>query len=264
MNSSNGKRLQISHVSKRFGSGSTEVKAVHDVSLTVSPGEIVLIMGPSGSGKTTLLSMLGALLKPTEGIIQLNGTILSDLAEHRLPDIRLKQFGFVFQDFNLLDEVRGESIDRRGAIAHVLATDALRGPIFSYEFERASVEYSDKPGAAIVARFIDGSTKSYGTPHEQRDRKLWLTMEAIHKGTPPLCGIEAAASHTKCVWAAQQSTAEIRKFPDELIKITGADGSRRTHVEGLGEVLDRGYEQWMLPSELGLPWAKRAREIVID
>ena len=94
--------LQISHVSKRYGSGTTEVAAVHDVSLSVSPGEIMLIMGPSGSGKTTLLSMLGALLKPTEGSIQLNDTTISALAENRLPDIRLKKFGFVFQDFNLL------------------------------------------------------------------------------------------------------------------------------------------------------------------
>jgi len=102
LTSSNNKSLQINHVSKRYGSGSTEVTAVHDVSLSVNPGEIVLIMGPSGSGKTTLLSMLGALLKPTEGEIHLNGTILSALAENRLPEIRLKQFGFIFQDFNLL------------------------------------------------------------------------------------------------------------------------------------------------------------------
>lgn len=100
--SSQGETLQITHVTKRYGSGATEVTAVRDVSLTVSPGEVVLIMGPSGSGKTTLLSMLGALLKPTEGAIQLNGTIISTLAENRLPDIRLKQFGFIFQDFNLL------------------------------------------------------------------------------------------------------------------------------------------------------------------
>ena len=102
LTSSNNKSLQINHVSKRYGSGSTEVTAVRDVSLSVNPGEIVLIMGPSGSGKTTLLSMLGALLKPTEGEIHLNGTILSALAENRLPEIRLKQFGFIFQDFNLL------------------------------------------------------------------------------------------------------------------------------------------------------------------
>lgn len=100
--SSQGETLQIAHVTKRYGSGSIEVTAVRDVSLTVSPGEVVLIMGPSGSGKTTLLSMLGALLKPTEGAIRLNGTTISALAENRLPDIRLKQFGFIFQDFNLL------------------------------------------------------------------------------------------------------------------------------------------------------------------
>jgi putative ABC transport system ATP-binding protein len=102
MNAIHDKTLQVTHVSKSYGSGSTEVTAVHDISLSVRPGEIVLIMGPSGSGKTTLLSMLGALLKPTAGTIQLNGTVISALAESRLPDIRLKQFGFVFQDFNLL------------------------------------------------------------------------------------------------------------------------------------------------------------------
>ncbi len=94
--------LTISHVSKRYGSGATEVIAVNDVSLSVAPGEIVLIMGPSGSGKTTLLSMVGGLLKPTSGEIRLNGDVISALKENRLPDIRLRKFGFIFQDFNLL------------------------------------------------------------------------------------------------------------------------------------------------------------------
>jgi putative ABC transport system ATP-binding protein len=101
----NNSTLQISHVTKRFGSAGTEVTAVRDVSLEIAPGEIVLIMGPSGSGKTTLLLMLGALLKPTEGSIRLNGFALSELPERRLPDIRLRGFGFVFQDFNLLSSL---------------------------------------------------------------------------------------------------------------------------------------------------------------
>jgi len=94
--------LDVRDATKRFGEGDTAVTAVRGVSLAVEPGEIVLIMGPSGSGKTTLLSMMGALLKPTEGSIHLDGIDISALSESRLPDIRLRQFGFVFQDFNLL------------------------------------------------------------------------------------------------------------------------------------------------------------------
>ena len=119
--------LQITHITKRYGSGSTEVTAVRDVSLGVSPGEIVLIMGPSGSGKTTLLSMLGALLKPTEGTIQLNGTVLSALSENQLPDIRLRQFGFVFQDFNLLSALSAlENVSIVAELAGVKASEARR------------------------------------------------------------------------------------------------------------------------------------------
>jgi putative ABC transport system ATP-binding protein len=94
--------LQVSDVTRRFGSGATEVTAVRQVSLTIEAGEVVLIMGPSGSGKTTLLMMLGALLKPSEGGIRLEGELISALSERQLPEVRLRKFGFIFQDFNLL------------------------------------------------------------------------------------------------------------------------------------------------------------------
>lgn len=94
--------FQVSHVSKYFGSGTTQIVAVQDVSLSILPGEVVLIMGPSGSGKTTLLSMLGALLRPSAGVIRLKGAAISEMKEDRLPALRLRQFGFIFQDFNLL------------------------------------------------------------------------------------------------------------------------------------------------------------------
>jgi putative ABC transport system ATP-binding protein len=100
--SSSTPTLQVNKVTKHYGTGNTKVIAVRDISFTVSSGEVVLIMGPSGSGKTTLLSMLGALLKPTAGSIHLNGEVISALAENHLPDIRLHNFGFIFQDFNLL------------------------------------------------------------------------------------------------------------------------------------------------------------------
>ena len=94
--------MQVEHVTRRFGSGRAEVIAVRDVSLRVMAGEVVLVMGPSGSGKTTLLSMLGGLLKPSEGRIRIGADELTRLDERHLPDVRLRRIGFIFQEFNLL------------------------------------------------------------------------------------------------------------------------------------------------------------------
>jgi putative ABC transport system ATP-binding protein len=94
--------MQVDGVTRRFGSGETEVVAVRDISLTVEQSDVILIMGPSGSGKTTLLSMLGGLLKPSDGRIQIGADEITRLDERRLPAVRLRRIGFIFQDFNLL------------------------------------------------------------------------------------------------------------------------------------------------------------------
>jgi putative ABC transport system ATP-binding protein len=125
--------LNVVGVTKRYGAGPTEVVAVRNVILAVMPGEVILIMGPSGSGKTTLLLMLGALLRPSEGNIAVNGANISTLPERRLPDIRLKAFGFIFQDFNLLSALTvlenvalvARLAGARKAEAHKRAEEAL-------------------------------------------------------------------------------------------------------------------------------------------
>ncbi len=94
--------LELTSITKHYGSGHTLVRAVDDVSLKVEKGEILLIMGPSGSGKTTLITMAGALLKPTAGFILIDGIEITKLKEDVLPDLRLSKIGFVFQSFNLL------------------------------------------------------------------------------------------------------------------------------------------------------------------
>lgn len=100
--------LRAEHVSKHFGSGRTQVRAVDDVSLEVQRGELVLVMGPSGSGKTTLISMLGGLLRPTTGRIFLDEIEITGRKETDLPAVRAHKVGFVFQAFNLLDALTAE------------------------------------------------------------------------------------------------------------------------------------------------------------
>jgi len=100
--------IQADHLTRCFGRGDAEVRAVDDVSLTIKRGEMVLIMGPSGSGKTTLLSMLGALLSPTSGEIVIDGTNISTMKEAALAALRAQKIGFVFQSFNLLEALSVE------------------------------------------------------------------------------------------------------------------------------------------------------------
>ena len=100
--------LAAEHLSKTFGEGHVQVDAVRNVDLTVARGEVVLIMGPSGSGKTTLLSMLGAMLRPSKGRVVIDGTDLASLSEAKLPALRARKFGFVFQDFNLLSALSAQ------------------------------------------------------------------------------------------------------------------------------------------------------------
>ena len=94
--------LVVRGLTKTFGDGDLAVHAVRDVDLHVNVGEVVLIMGPSGSGKTTLLLMLGAMLRPSSGSVVVDGIDLATAPERRLPTLRARHLGFVFQDFNLL------------------------------------------------------------------------------------------------------------------------------------------------------------------
>ena len=88
-------------IGKTYGAGEHAVAALSDATLDIRRGEVTLIEGPSGSGKTTLISILGLLLKPTQGEVWIDGANVAKLGERNLPALRAKHFGFVFQGFNL-------------------------------------------------------------------------------------------------------------------------------------------------------------------
>ena len=93
--------IDATGLTKVYRDGTIEVPAIQEVDLTAEPGEVLAILGPSGSGKTTLLSMLGCMLRPTRGSITIHGERVSDLDERRLPSVRRRYVGFIFQSFNL-------------------------------------------------------------------------------------------------------------------------------------------------------------------
>jgi putative ABC transport system ATP-binding protein len=94
--------LQLTQVSKVYGSGAAEIHALHEVNLTVEPGELVAVMGPSGSGKSTLLTIAGSLEEPSGGEVTVGGVPLSRLSRSERAALRRRAIGYVFQDFNLL------------------------------------------------------------------------------------------------------------------------------------------------------------------
>lgn len=92
---------RLTRAGKVYGTGANAVTALAEASLDIRSGEVTLIEGPSGSGKTTLISILGLLLRPTTGEVWLEGKNAAELSERELPDLRARNFGFVFQGFNL-------------------------------------------------------------------------------------------------------------------------------------------------------------------
>jgi putative ABC transport system ATP-binding protein len=126
--------LEMRCVSKIHGSGHTAVRALREVSIEVSAGELVAVMGPSGSGKTTLLSLAGGLDRPTAGSVRVQGAEISDLDPTSLARLRRRQVGYVFQSLNLIEGLTAVEnvalpLELDGAPrrrAHAAALEALR------------------------------------------------------------------------------------------------------------------------------------------
>jgi ABC-type lipoprotein export system ATPase subunit len=97
--------ITMNGVTKTFGTGNSEVRAVDNVDLDVKPGEFIIIMGRSGSGKSTLLGMLAGLIRPTAGTIRIKGTDINTLNDNQIAELRSREIGFVFQFSGLIPTV---------------------------------------------------------------------------------------------------------------------------------------------------------------
>jgi putative ABC transport system ATP-binding protein len=118
--------VRLDRISKHFGEGETRVDALRDVSLNVYPGQVVALLGPSGSGKTTLLNVIGCILDPSSGSMELDGEkVLEDGNWLRadLRQLRLDKIGFIFQFHNLIPFL--DATDNVALVLQLANADAL-------------------------------------------------------------------------------------------------------------------------------------------
>ena len=100
--------IEVKNLSKIYGSGEAEVKALKNINLNIEQGEFVAIVGPSGSGKSTLLHLLGGVDKPSSGEVIIKDESIYKLKEKELSILRRRKLGFVFQFFNLIPVLTAE------------------------------------------------------------------------------------------------------------------------------------------------------------
>ncbi len=142
--------IEVKGLTKIYGKGHTEVVALADASLTVSPGELVAVIGPSGSGKTTMLTTIGLINEPTRGLVILDGITVVDgswVPGLDLKRIRRERLGFIFQSYNLIPFLT--------AVENVIVALNLNG-VRGKEARMRAVELLDK-------LFLGSRLKNYPT-----------------------------------------------------------------------------------------------------
>lgn len=146
--------LEARNITKTFQEGRHKVAVLKGVSLALERGEIVALEGPSGSGKTTLLSILGCILTPSTGEVEIEGRLLDVNRVAALPEVRRKSIGFVFQQFNLFP-----SLTARENVEYALNIKGVRDRSARREAERVLEQVGLGDRLHFLPRDLSGGQK---------------------------------------------------------------------------------------------------------
>jgi putative ABC transport system ATP-binding protein len=146
--------LAVREIVKVFEEGTQRVEVLKGVSLEVGAGEVVALEGPSGSGKTTLLSIMGCILTPTEGRVEVRGQVVAMDRPERLRQVRRRDIGFVFQQFNLFP-----ALSARENVEYALNVKGVRGAEADREARRVLEQVGLGDRLDFLPRDLSGGQK---------------------------------------------------------------------------------------------------------
>lgn len=214
------KGIRFENVSKYYKEGDRTFTALIKVSISVEPGEFVAVIGPSGSGKSTFLSIAGALLKPSEGNVIINGTNLSNLKPKELSKLRLEEIGFIFQNSNLVPYLT--------VLDQLLVVKKMKGPITSEDKQYAK-ELLEKVG-------LGDKLKNYPDQLSGGERQRTAIARALMNDPSIILADEPTAS------LDTQRAFEIVELMSHLLKSRNKAIIMVTHDERLLKYCDRVYQ----------------------
>lgn len=139
--------IKFNQLTRVYQTDEVETLALNQVSLEIEQGEFVAVMGPSGCGKSTMLNILGMLDNPSDGEYWFNGEEIGRYSESRLVDIRKRHIGFIFQNFNLIDELTVEENIELALLYHNIPASQRKAKVN---------EVMDKVGIAHRAKHMPG------------------------------------------------------------------------------------------------------------
>jgi len=188
--------VEIKNVSKIYGEGLSEVRALDDVDLTIEENEFVAIVGPSGSGKSTMMNLIGCLDKPTRGIVKIAGQDVNELNDVKLTQLRNYAIGFVFQQFFLLPKTTAvdnvstpllyRGLSSKEAKEKSLAMLAKLGLADRSDHQPTQLSGGQQQRVAIARALVTDPTiiladEPTGALDSQSGEQVMNLMEALHK-----------------------------------------------------------------------------------
>lgn len=188
--------VEIQNVSKIYGEGLSEVRALDDVDLTIEENEFVAIVGPSGSGKSTMMNLIGCLDKPTHGIVKIAGQDVNELNDVKLTQLRNYAIGFVFQQFFLLPKTSAvdnvstpllyRGLSSKESKEKSLAMLAKLGLADRSDHQPTQLSGGQQQRVAIARALVTDPTiiladEPTGALDSQSGEQVMNLMEALHK-----------------------------------------------------------------------------------